>query len=350
MLVPSVAFPLHHSLSSVFLRLIVGCFASLFFVVAAWPTITVKAQEPDKDEVIRVSTDLSVFPIRIRSRNRTTRIELTANDFQLKDPDEVTTGSYFASGADRVALVFALDQSGSLRQILSQQRDAALALFERFGKNSRVAVIRFSARPVVVVPFGDDSSAARSAFDFPAQRNTRTAIFDAAADALRMFEDAPRDPAERRIVILISDGLDNASTVKPSAIITAAQNDNVSFYTIQVPLFEPRDGHLAVRGPSKGFRDLAEKTGGKYFLTADASTALQPNQNQDLSSVFRAIEDDLKSQYVVGFYVGEKGRDDRTHKVSITIKNPAVEYSIAQYGFSRTHLFSVRLSPRKSEQ
>jgi hypothetical protein len=122
---------------------------------------------------------------------------------------------------------------------------------------------------------------------------------------------------------------------------------NVSFYTIQVPLFEPRNGHLAVREATKGFKDLAEKTGGKYFLTADASKALLSNTNQDLSSIFKSIEDDLKSQYIVGFYVVEKARDGREHKVSIVLTDPADEYSLAQFGFSRTHHFSIRLQPNK---
>jgi len=343
---PAVALPSFRPPST--LRLVIACI-SLLLSVESFSNSIVAAQNPDED-VIRVSTDLSVFPIRVRARNSSGPVQLTAEDFQLKDPDQITTASYFAAGADRVALVFALDESGSLRQTIAQQRDAALSLFERFGKKSSVAVLRFSERPQVVVPFGDNSDLARDAFEFGALRDTRTAIFDGAYAALMMFADLPRDPAERRIVILISDGLDNTSTVQPSAIIAAAQKNNVSFYTIQVPLFTPINGHLAVRGPSKGFRELAEKTGGKYFLTADARSALQPTQTQDLSSVFKAIEEDLKSQYVVGFYVGDKARDDRPHKVSISITKRDVEYSVAQYGFSHSHNFSIKLPGRKSDQ
>ena len=337
-----------HSFSLLNSRVILKCIAVLLLIAAGTFSTSARAQEPEADDVVRVSTDLSVFPIRVRARNRSGQIQLAADDFQLKDPDQVTTSSYFASGADHVALVFALDESGSLRQILSQQRDAALALFERFGANSKVAVLRFSDRSTVAVPFGNDNIAARSAFTFPAKRDSHTTIFDAAGDALKLFEGGTRDPTERRIVILISDGLDNTSVRSAASVIAAAQNSNVSFYTIQVPLFEPRDGRLAVRGPSRGFKELAEKTGGKYFLTADAKSALVPTQNQNFTAVFRAIEEDLRSQYVIGFYVGEKARDDRLHKVSITIKNSEVEYSVSQYGFSRTHDFSIKLAPRKS--
>ena len=337
MSVPSVAV-LSHRPSQIGLRLI------LFFctLLVAWGS-PLRAQDVSDDEIVRVSTDLSVFPIRVRTRDRHQPAKITAENFQLKDADGVTTSFYFSVGAERVAIVFALDESGSLGQVLSQQRDAALALFERFGQNSRVAVLRFSHEARIVVPFGNDSVAARSAFNFRERRNSPTAIFDAAASAVRMFDTLARDPAERRIVILISDGLDTASSTKASAIIRDAQERNTSFYTIQIPLFAPRDGHLAVREASKGFKDLAEKTGGKYFLTADAKSALSPLTSADLSGVFRAIEEDLKSQYVVGFYVGDKARDDRAHRVSIVLTDPATEYSVAQYGFSRIHHFSIRL-------
>ena len=343
MLLPAVALQSPCSLPTVrrltlWLCVLLVSFLSGFEVVA---------QKTEDDDVVRVTTDLSVYPIRVRKRDNHSPVSVTAASFQLRDTDGITSSFYFSSGAERVAFVFALDESGSLSQILSQQRDAALGLFNRFGKDSTVAVVRFSRQAEVVVPFGNDSAAVRDAFDFRARRNTPTAIFDAAASAVRLFENTTRDPAERRIIILISDGLDTASRARPSDIINEARERNISFYTIQIPLFEPRNGHLAVRPAAKGFKDLAEKTGGKYFLTADASTALLPNANQDLSSVFKSIEDDLKSQYIVGFYVGAKARDGVEHKVSIVLKDPTAEYSLAQFGFSRTHHFSIKLPPAK---
>ncbi len=339
--VPFFASPSNHSVLNA-LRLLPLFICVLFPGVAA-------AQDAQDDEVVRFSTDLSVYPVRIRTRNRSLVPKLTEDDFALSDPDGVTTSSFFAAGADRIAVVFALDESGSLQQIISQQREAAIALFERFNQNSRVGILRFSERPSVIVPFGQEGDIPKSAFDFRARRDTQTAIFDAAAQAVRMFAGVKNDPAERRIVILISDGLDNHSATKASSVIAAAQANNISFYTIQIPLFEPRDGRLAVRGPSAGFRDLADKTGGKYFLTANAKAALDTQKQTDLAPVFSAIEEDLKSQYVIGFYVGDKARDDRTHKISITLKRPNLEYSVAQYGFSKTHHFSVKLPKRSPE-
>ena len=328
-------------------RLLFRCAALVLLLVClciSTPLAVFAQQTVDDDDVIRVSTDLLLFPVRIRNKKGQAVAGLTDQDLLLKDQDQVTTGLYFSPGADRVALMFALDQSGSLRQVIAQQEEAALALFSRFGERSTVAILRFSDTASLVAPFTKDMAAARAAFRFAAARNEQTAIFDAAAKAVKQFAELPKVRAERRIVILISDGLDTRSRTSADSVINAAQEQHVSFYVIHLPLFEPRDGHLAVRPPSKGFRELAEKTGGKYFLVGDVKSALSPAP-QDLTPIFDAIEDDLKSQYLLGFYISESSKDNRKHVFSVSMKPGGVEYSLAGRGYSRTQKFMINLAP-----
>jgi hypothetical protein len=192
--------------------------------------------------------------------------------------------------------------------------------------------------------FVRDVSSALGAFDLRAHDNQPTAIFDAAAHAVEMFKTLPRIRSERRIVILISDGLDNYSRAKPDSVINAARADRVSFYIIHLPLFEPRDGRLAVRRPPSGFRDLAEKTGGKYFLANDSPLA--PRTTVDLTPIFEAIEEDLKSQYLIGFYLNEKANDGRRHNFSLSVP-PGFEFQIPLRGYSRTQKLFVE-RPREA--
>jgi len=114
----------------------------------------------------------------------------------------------------------------------------------------------------------------------------------------------------------------------------------VSFYVIHLPLYEPRDGRLAVRLPTKGFRELAEKTGGRYFLVGDAKSALTGAVNLDLTPIFQAIEEDLKSQYLLGFYLAEAAQDGRKHTFSVSLPS-GVEYQVSPRGFSRKQEFFV---------
>ena len=281
-----------------------------------------KAQEPV--DVVAVRTDLVAMPLTVTD-SRGHRISgLTQQDFVLTDDGRNATIEYFASGAERIALAFVLDNSGSLRDQLSRQRDAALGLFSRFGPASSVAVIRFGQQARVLAPFTRETDSALAAFAVPGNLSAlgeRTAIFDAGMVAIEAFAARGENSAERRIAILISDGLDTASRTNAKQVIAAANRINVSFYVIQLPLFTPSDGRLVPRPAAQGFRELAERTGGKYFVAGTAASALAINSPVDLTRVFAAIEEDLRSQYVIGFYPGDASRNGKPHLAAISTSN-----------------------------
>ncbi len=290
------------------------------------------AQEPD--EIVRVRTDLVTIPL-IVTDSRARRIpDLKTDDFVLADDNRPTKIDYFASGTERVAMLFALDTSGSEREIINQQREAALALFSRFGHGSRVAVLQFANFVTLSVPFTTDPTAAQSSFKFEAKASNGTAIFDAAAAAVRSFDGSGGFSMERRIVILMSDGLDTISSTKYATVIDAARVRGVSFYVIHFLLFTPRAGSLAPRPSSKGFRDLAEQTGGHYFKIGDAKSSLDPHAHYDLGPVFRAIEDDLRGQYVLGFYPTDASRDGQTHSVTVNLASRSRKLKVNQLRMS----------------
>lgn len=279
---------------------------------------TGRAQGTQDEETVRVNTNLITIPVIVTDRNGRRVAGLTKDDFLLSEDGRPVTIDYFAAGSERVALVFALDASGSVRDRLEHQREAALAILGRF-RASRVAVVRFRDRPELAAPFTSEIARVRAEFRFPALPNQRTAIFDGAMTAVRLF-DAKADPEERRIVVLISDGLDNASRLSAEEVIAEANARQVSIYVIHLPLYAPRDGRLAPRPPSRGFRQLAERTGGQYFAVGSARTALDPRAELDLSPVFRAIADDLASQYVLGRYADEQRASGRFHRLDVRLR------------------------------
>ncbi|MFL6229939.1 MAG: VWA domain-containing protein [Pyrinomonadaceae bacterium] len=272
----------------------------------------------EDDEVLSVRTDLITVNCFVTDAHGRRQTGLAARDFHILDNGRDATVSYFAPGTSRVALVFALDASGSAREHIARQREAALALLSRFGSGSRAAVLAFTDRPALALPFARDAERMRAALLIDAQPNHHTAIFDAALAAVRAFDARP-DPAERRIVILLSDGLDNASATRAATVINEANVRGVSLYVIHFPLFEPSGDRLAVRAPARGFRDLAERTGGVYFLLKDAAHGLDPRREYDLGAVFGAIADDLQSQYVLGFYLDPAARAASFHKLDIKL-------------------------------
>jgi Ca-activated chloride channel family protein len=282
-------------------------------------TSLIVAQDPEQagDEILRVRTDLVSIPIRVLEKDNRPVIGLDRNDFRLTVDGQVVTADYFSAGAQTLSLLFALDQSGSIREVISQQRQAALDLFSRFAPRSRVAVVRFDDHAYVIAPFGRSREEAERAFVFTPPRNHRTAIFDSVEDCLELFTQRSQMPGDRRIIVLISDGLDTSSKQRADAIIQKARSLGVSIYAIQIGLFGVSEGRFALRRPSKGFRELGDKSGGTYFLVGDSKTVLKAESAVDLAPVFQAIENDLTSQYLLGFYPTDLWRDGREHAIKV---------------------------------
>ncbi|MBV9957756.1 MAG: VWA domain-containing protein [Acidobacteria bacterium] len=299
-------------------RLVRPARAALISFLLLFP-ISLFAQDDSDIEVVRVRTDLVTVPAFVTDGRGRRVKDLAAADFELRDNNQAVRIEYFAAGTERVALLFALDASGSTREIISQQRETALALFSRFGRASQVAVVRFDEESELAAQFSGSSDAALKAFELPPLRNRRTAIFDAVADSLRAFAARRADATERRIIILISDGLDTVSRARPREVITAARELGVSIYAIQIPLYAPQDGRLEPRPAAKGFRELAEETGGRYFMAGDRRAALAAQSAYDLAPIFQAIEEDLQGQYVLGYYQGEATQAGGSHRLTLKL-------------------------------
>jgi Ca-activated chloride channel family protein len=279
----------------------------------------VSVQETTADDVERVRTDLVTIPAFVTDSKGRRVLGLSAIDFEVRDDGRSVKIDFFATGTDNVALMFALDASGSIRQVIRQQRETALGLFARFGSRSRVAVMRFTENAELVAPFSNAPEQALKAFEGPPLRDRRTAIFDSTLSAIQAFDARRADPTERRIVILISDGLDTVSTARSREVIEQAARKTVSIYVIHIPLFIPRDGRLVQRPAAKGFRDLAEKTGGRYFVAGDAASALNPNSSINLEPILTDIELDLRGQYLLGYYPSQSEPDGRFHKIELRL-------------------------------
>jgi Ca-activated chloride channel family protein len=295
------------------------CLAASFTLLLF--SAVLRAQEPEPVDVISVRTDLVAVPFSVTDSLGRRVSDLKQPDFAVTEDGRALKIDYFAAGAERIALVFVLDNSGSLREQLARQRDAALGLFARFGATSSIAVIRFGQFAKLVTPFTSDAARARAAFTSPVDLSERTAIFNAGLAAIETYNGRPENSPERRIAILISDGLDTASKATAPQVIAAANRANVSFYVIHLPLFTPKDGRLSPRPAAKGFRQLAEKTGGQYFVAGTSASVLNPNSRIDLTPVFTAIENDLRSQYVIGFYPGAASRDGNLHRLAVSAVN-----------------------------
>lgn len=276
-----------------------------------------KAAVTSQDDGDTITFDSALVNTQVSVRDEKGRFVsgLTKDDFIVLDDGKVQPISYFSQESNQpltVALV--IDRSRSVQSALSKAQAAARNFFSsvlRAGKD-RAAVIAFDSGVYVVQDFTDDASVLTAA----ALKLTAaggTSIFDAVYKTTRDKLEGGEEG--RRVIVLITDGDDTTSRASFEQAIEMALKNNVIIYAIRVS----GDGSLNVRDlQGKPVLDrLTEATGGRQFH-------LDGGENQ-LAGFFTKLQDELRSQYSIGYEFQAAPSDRSFHKLTIELKQANLE-------------------------
>jgi len=163
--------------------------------------------------------------------------------------------------------------NGRLSTRLGVVKDAADAFIER-REGDRVGLVLFSDRAYLQAPLTFDREVVRDLLDEAQVGLTgqKTALGDAIAIAAKRLKDRPQ---EGRVIVLLTDGANNAGVMKPAKAATLAKELGIRVYTIGVGLGYSRDLDEGT------LKKIAATTGAKYFRATDV---------KGLAQVYRAID------------------------------------------------------------
>jgi Ca-activated chloride channel homolog len=278
----------------------------------------------DPDEVLRIDTELVTVDVTVTDDSGLPVRDLRAEDFKLYDDGIERPIAFYniekRSGQERpLALVFALDVSGSMTSEEMERLQVAMNQFSRrlaINRSSLFAVMTFGMEVKTLQGFTSNQQKLERAFArLPSEPNgLSTHTYDAVDDAIRLLvRQAPRTRERRlmkRAVVVVTDGFPVGDTVSSGTVIERANAADVSVYTVTLPSFsrmlvstkrQPLPTPLDVSG-------LAEKTGGSSVYATE----------RDFEPLFRALAEEVTSAYVLAFYPPEeKRRDGRFHTIRI---------------------------------
>ena len=216
---------------------------------------------------------------------------LKLSDFALLDdqkaPERVNSFRQQINLPLRVGIV--IDASTSIRSRFQfEQQSATEFLLETLKSNKdRAFVMGFDVTPTVEQDWTDNIDALETGIN-RLRPGGGTAMFDAVYTACRdKLLDASRgqEPV-RKAMILISDGDDNQSRVHADEAIKMCQRAETIIYAISTN-WTPSRG----KG-DKVLSDMAEATGGEVFF---------PPSVEEMSTSFKSIEEELRSQYALNY-------------------------------------------------
>jgi Ca-activated chloride channel homolog len=216
-----------------------------------------------------------------------------------------------------------IDTSGSVRTRFDFEQESAITFLEETVRPhfDKAFVMGFNSRSTLTQDFTDNTILLRIGVH-RLQNGGGTALYDAVYRACRTKLMKQQDGQARHAIIVISDGEDNQSEVSEAQAVEMAQRAEVIIYAISTD-----DSGLILRGDTV-LQQLADATGGRAFF---------PYKMKDVKSSFAAIEDELRSQYVVSYRPADFEADGRYRPIEITALKKDLQVRARKGYYAPTH-------------
>lgn len=198
-----------------------------------------------------------------------------------------------------------LDTSISMTDSLKEAETAALIFFESVVRNQdRACLITFNDKAELVVPFTNDVSVLAGGLAGLVSEG-QTALYDSLIFTLHYFSGLQG----KRAVVLISDGADSNSVYSFEEVLEFARRAGVAIYTVglQIPMRETIIRQKLIR--------LAQETGGRSFFVESAD---------GLDRVYKKVETELRSQYLIAYQSSKAGTDDRFREIDLKVSRKGI--------------------------
>ncbi|HEY6331709.1 MAG TPA: VWA domain-containing protein [Blastocatellia bacterium] len=274
----------------------------------AQPPATAQSEQK-QDEPIRLSSKLVLVPVSASDSSGNPVTNLTTSDIVIAENDKpqqvVSLGDPGKTPLD-IALLF--DVSGSTQKQFDFEQQAAVRFVkEDLKPTDGISLFAIGLTPRMVLARTAEKDQAINGIMSIKPSNEPTAFFDAIVQAVH-YLDQTADSGSRRVVLVISDGEENYSKTSQlaDALKALEQNDCV-LYSIN-----PNGGGVTMNRVSQQgeavMEDMASQTGGKAFV---------PARIEDLDSVFNQIADELKAQYLFGYYANDESADGGFRRITV---------------------------------
>jgi Ca-activated chloride channel family protein len=271
---------------------------------AAEPVADVVAGD---DEVIDVRSNLVPVATSVIDARGLPLLNLIANDFELFVDGKLKPIAEVSRSETPVRLAMLFDNSASLTRTRELEKEAAMRFFSRvmrpidqaaiFSVTHNVQLEQHLTNNVAglirtIKRFGDPEGA--------------TSLLDAVADAAAYLKPQPG----RKVIVIVSDGVDTTSRSDFATAMRAAQAADCQIYAVQT-------GH----DMNANLRDLAAERRLHEFAAQTGGAVYTPTTYDDLDRAFSQVAADLAQQYILSYYPSDEPADGRFRRFTVRVLN-----------------------------
>lgn len=257
------------------------------------------SQSPD----ISVDVNLVVLHLTVRNKKGGFVAGLGRENFRVFEDNRPQTIQFFQHEDVPVAVGLIVDNSGSMRPKRADVTAAALDFVRTSNPQDEMFIVNFNERTRLGLPDTELFTARRVELEealngVPAAG--KTALYDAIELGIDHLKHAHHD---KKVLVVISDGGDNASGHTLGDVLGSAARSDVIIYT--VGLFDEFDED---RNPGV-LKRIARASGGEAFL---------PDQTSEVVPICERIAEDIRNQYTIGYRPADTGLNGGYRTIKVT--------------------------------
>ncbi len=279
--------------------------------LASQPGVRGQRPDPEADSdrnVIRQRTSLVVVNVSVTDKQYRQISGLSKEHFEVFE-DKVKQQIEFFSDDDRpVSVGVIFDLSGSMNNKISRAREAIKAFIETCHNQDDFFLVGFNERATLLGEFSDGQSVLdRLALADP---HGQTALYDAAYLGVEKVKEGRHD---KRALLIISDGQDNASRYNYGELRKLLKEADVQVYCIGVTEQGADAGSILDRQGQLILEEIAKTTGGMAFF---------PTSYPEMEDATTRIALTLRHQYSIGYVPLNEQRDGKWRKIKVRVNAP----------------------------
>jgi Ca-activated chloride channel homolog len=263
-------------------------------------------QPPQEPSFHSHAAELVVLPVVVTDHPDHFVSDLSQDQFTVYDNGRPVEIAFFSNEDTPVTVGLVIDSSGSMRRKLGDVVAAAAAFAKASNPDDELFALYFNDEVYDAVPdqsfllAGDLTGFNRALLRLVPQG--RTSLYDALIAGLERLEEGTRS---RKVLLLVSDGGDNASAASLQQVLQRARASNAAIYTIGI--FDDTD---VDRNP-RVLKSIASATGGERYLPRSAGPLLNACQH---------IAREIRSGYTIGYVPPD--HDGAFHRVRVEVTAP----------------------------
>jgi VWFA-related protein len=271
-------------------------------------------QVNDKDYTFRVETLEVQLPISVLDRGGHPVDGLKQEHFQIFEDKVQQTIKTFRHEDIPLSLALVIDNSGSMRNKRERVNSSALAFVRESNPEDETTIINFDDSAYLEQDFTGSIGDLIDALENIDARG-ETALYDALYLASeKVMKDGKKD---KKVLLVISDGEDNASRYGINKVIEALRQSKVTLYAVGLLEEDDQRGGLFKKPPSKKAKDdlvkFAEITGGRAYF---------PKNLEEVEELMKNIAHDLRNHYTISYTPTNTKLDGSWREVTVKVNPP----------------------------